>query len=227
MRRREKGGGAGDPFLLNDVRYGRLRHKRYREKHNHEHRLRQESDHARPACSHRSIRVAGIDCGESREESGQREEETSREHIPHESKRQWIIGEYRDQARNEQGDHKNQIGSEAENPRCLRRDDLVFVEQLPEIPVWLQDAGSALALDILFEPAEHTSVQRGEADHEQKLNDVVHDSMCHQSASPDNAVTIFADISGLEGIATWLSDPQKAPWRLNDAPNRDLTYRRI
>jgi hypothetical protein len=59
------------------------------------------------------------------------------------------------------------------------------VEELPEVPVWLKDAWSTLALDIFFEPAERTSVQRAEADHEQELNEVVHNGSCHQSASPD------------------------------------------
>jgi hypothetical protein len=59
------------------------------------------------------------------------------------------------------------------------------VEKLPEIPVWLKDAWSTLALDIFFEPAEHAGVQRAEADDEQELNEVVQNSPCHQSASPD------------------------------------------
>jgi hypothetical protein len=59
------------------------------------------------------------------------------------------------------------------------------VEEFPEIPVWLKNAWSTPALDILFKPAENTGIQRAEADHEQELNEVVHNGSCHQSASPD------------------------------------------
>jgi hypothetical protein len=48
------------------------------------------------------------------------------------------------------------------------------VEELPEIPVWLKNTRSTLALDVLFEPAEHAGVQRRKADYEQKLKQVVH-----------------------------------------------------
>ena len=172
--RRKESGGAGDPFLLNDVRYGRLRNKGDREEHDHEDRLRQKSHHARSACSHRSIRISGINRGECGKEAAKRQEEASRQHVAHESECQRIIGQYRNQAGNEQGDHKDQVRSEAKDPCRFRRNDFVFVEELPEVPIRLKDVWSALALDILFEPAEHAGVQRRKADHEQKLNEVVH-----------------------------------------------------
>jgi hypothetical protein len=47
------------------------------------------------------------------------------------------------------------------------------VEELPQVAIRLKDIWSALALDVLFEPAEHAGVQRRKADYEQKLKEAV------------------------------------------------------
>ena len=150
---------AGDPLLLHDVGDRRLGDEGHGKENDHEDRFGEEADHAGPAGSHRTVGVSGIDRRECGEEAREAEEEPARQHVAHEGERQRIVRQDRDQNRDEDRHHEHQIGRDAKDPGGLVRYDLVFVEELPDIPIRLKDAGAAFALHDLLEPGEHAGVQ--------------------------------------------------------------------
>ena len=90
-----------------------------------------------------------------------------------------IIRQDRDQSRDEDRHHKNEIGRDSKDPGGLFRDDLIFVEELPDVPIRLKDAGPSLALHDFLEPGEHTGVQGCEDQYKQDLQRVVGDCLGH------------------------------------------------
>ena len=81
---------------------------------------------------------------------------------------------------------KRHVRREPENPGAFFRDDLILVEQLPQIAIRLEDARPAFGLNHLLEPREHAGRQRRENHHHGGLQDVEEDALEHGlCAAPD------------------------------------------
>jgi len=90
------------------------------------------------------------------------------------------------------------------------------MKKLPEVPVWLKDAWTAPALNVLLESTQHTRVQGRKSDHEQELNEVIGNGACHQNASPDDCVREPTKRREATGIASGLRDFPKSKKGRND-----------
>jgi len=170
MGRRKNAAGLATHSAARCREWG-LRYKRDREEHDHEDRLCQKSNHPRSACSHRSIGVPGIGRGEGGEEPASARKNPPASMSPHESERQRIIGSEPGSGSQRQG-ITNTGRSEAKDPCRLRRNDFVFVEELPQVAIRLKDIWSALALDVLLNRLS-TPEYRGAKRYEQKLKEAV------------------------------------------------------
>ena len=163
VRRREKIRQRRHPLLLNDVGNRGAGDKRHGEKHNHEHRLGQKPDHARAARAHGAVGIGRVNRRQRGEEPAKRQHEATAQHVAHEREKERITRQHRNQQRDENRSDEHNVGREPENPRTVLRDDLVLMEQLPQIAIRLENARPALGLDHLLEPAQHPGTNGAKA----------------------------------------------------------------
>ena len=185
--------------------------ERYGKEHHDEDRLGEETDHAGPARTHRSIRIGGIDRGKTGEETAERENEAGAEHVAHEREEQRVACQDRDEEGDEHRRGKRHIGRRAKNPRTLLGYDLILVQKLPDVPVGLKDARSALRLQNLLEPAGDAFNERCECHHDEDLDDVVGDPLDHGSASRGGDQVAERSDSRDDTVAASMNETGKTP----------------
>jgi hypothetical protein len=182
--RREEVRDRRHPARLNDVGDGRAGDEGDRKEDNDEHGLSEEAYHARSACPHRTVGIGGIDGGECRKEPAKREHEASAQHVAHEREEKRVAREHRNQKRDEDRRGKGNVGGGAEDPATFVGDDLVLVQEFPDVTVGLQKPGPLLGLKDLLEAVDHHFDQGRNSQDKSRLEDVVHNALSHGAAPP-------------------------------------------
>ena len=111
--------------------------------------------------------------------AAEREDEARAQHVAHEGEFQRVAGEDRDQQRDENRRRERDIGRRPEDPGGMVGNDLVLVQQLPQIAIGLEDTGAAPGLEDLLEPVGDAFGERRKADHNGDLEQVIKDAGGH------------------------------------------------
>ena len=125
--------------------------KRDPDKDQDQRRLRQDRHHHRAARSDAAIGAAAVEAGEHDHERAEREDEAAAENVAHVGERQRKIGRDRNQDRHRQHRGEGDEGRDPIDPGSGFRHDDLLVEQLPEVAIGLENAGTLRKLHALFE----------------------------------------------------------------------------